>query len=57
MSAPFEVWDRRECTSRHAFEDEARRSCLNDRGRLLTIYAGDQIVAMYRDGVPAEAVL
>jgi hypothetical protein len=48
----FETWDLRrgERTSCSASEAEARSSCRNDRGRLLTIYAGDQIVASYRDG-------
>jgi len=48
----FETWDikRGERTSTAATEAEARAACLNDRGRLLTIYAGDQIVASYRDG-------
>jgi hypothetical protein len=56
--AAFEVWDNRtgsihgpECVSRHAFLDEAERSCLNDRGRLLTIYDGmDRVAGMFRDG-------
>lgn len=48
----FETWDikRGERTSTAATEEEARRACMNDRGRLLTIYIGDQIVASYRDG-------
>lgn len=48
----FETWDlrRMERTSTAATEAEARRACMNDRGRLLTIYVGDQIVASYRDG-------
>lgn len=48
----FETWDlkRSERTSCSASEAEARSACRNDRGRLLTIYAGDQIVASYRDG-------
>ena len=48
----FETWDtkRNERTSCSASEAEARSGCSNDRGRLLTVYAGDQIVASYRDG-------
>lgn len=49
----FETVDMRrgERTSCSATEAEARSGCLNDRGRLLTIYTGDGfLVASYRDG-------
>jgi hypothetical protein len=49
----FEVWDQKrgERTSCAATEAEARKGCLNDWGRLLTITTGDGFfVTSYRDG-------
>lgn len=47
----WETWDDRECVSRDNTLLAARRGCLNDEGRLLTIFdLQGRIAALYRDG-------
>jgi hypothetical protein len=47
----WETWDDRECVSRASSLESARRGCLNDVGRLLTIFDLEgRISALYRDG-------
>ena len=47
----YETWDARECVSRDSSLLAAKRGCLNDFGRLLTVYDLDgRIAALYRDG-------
>lgn len=57
MIARFEVWDNRECVSRHSAAVDAHRSIVNSRytspdsGRLLTLIDPEgRIVAIYVDG-------
>lgn len=48
----FEVWDRRECVSRHSAALDAHLSILRERdARRLTLYdTGGRIVAIYVGG-------
>lgn len=47
----YETWDQYECVSRASSLESARRGCLNDVGRLLTVFdLSGRIAALYRDG-------
>ncbi len=51
----WEVRDSRERVGRHDSFESARRACLNDMGRLLTIYdPSGRIAALYRNGQPED---